>query len=275
MTTSPRTIITPPTGIGMPPLKELWAAREVFWRFGTRDIVLRYRQTVVGIAWVIIQPLVAAGLFSIVFGQVADLPSQGVPYLVFSFAGVLAWNLIDGVISRSSASLVANQALVSKVFFPRLLVPLSTVLSVMLDFAVAAMLLAVLLIVFGVAPGWGLLLLPVWVLAAVMIALGVGLAASAMMVKYRDVGYVLPWFTQVAFFATPVAYSLEAVPPNLEWLFQINPLTWLMECFRWSILDLYAPPVWQMVGIVGVGLVVLAGGTLVFQKMERGFADVI
>ena len=178
-----RTIIRPPQGIGLPPVREIWAAREVFWRFGTRDIVLRYRQTVVGIAWVIIQPL-----------------------------------------------------------------------------------LAVLLVVFGVAPGWGLALLPVWIIAGLMIALGIGLAASAMMVKYRDVGYVLPWVMQVAFFATPVAYSLEAVPDNLMWLFQLNPLTWLMEAFRWSLLDLYMPPLWQMFGIVGVGALVLAGGTLVFQN---------
>src|SRR5690554_1825510 len=195
-----RTIIRPPQGIGLPPVREIWAAREVFWRFGTRDIVLRYRQTVVGIAWVIIQPLVAAGLFSIMFGQVAELPSQGLPYIVFSFAGILAWNLTDGVVSRASASLVANQSLVSKVYFPRVLVPLSTALSVLLDFAVACGLLAVLLVVFGVAPGWGLALLPVWIIAGLMIALGIGLAASAMMVKYRDVGYVLPWVMQVAFF---------------------------------------------------------------------------
>lgn len=271
----PRTVITPPKGIGLPSGREVWEAREVLWRFGTRDILLRYRQTVVGVAWVILQPLAAAGIFSIIFGQVADLPSSGVPYFVFSFAGLLGWNLLGGIIDRASASLVANQSLVSKVFFPRLLVPFATALSVLLDFAVAFALFIVLLFVFGVNPGWQVLLLPVWMLVAIAIAMGVGIAAAALMVKYRDVGYVLPWVMQILFFATPVAYSLEAVPADVMWLFSSNPLTWLMEAFRWSLLGLQAPPVWQVVGLVVAALLIFTGGLLVFQKFERGFADVI
>lgn len=271
----PRTVITPPKGFGLPSWRELWEAREVFWRFGTRDIVLRYRQTVVGVAWVILQPLAAAGIFGILFGRVADFPSDGIPYFVFSFAGLLGWNLLSNIIARASASLVANQALVSKVFFPRLLVPLSTALSVLLDFAVAFALFVVLLFAFGVTPGWAILLLPVWILAAIAIAMGVGIAAASMMVKYRDVGYVLPWVVQTLFFATPVAYSLSAVPHDLAWLYAANPLTWLMEVFRWSLLGLDAPPLWQIGALGLTAIVVFFGGVLVFQKLERGFADVI
>jgi lipopolysaccharide transport system permease protein len=270
-----RTIITPPKRTGLPPFKELWLAREVFWRFGMRDVVLRYRQTVVGVAWVILQPLAAAGIFAIIFGQVAKLPSDGLPYFVFSFAGLLGWNLFSGVISRSSTSLVANQSLVSKIFFPRLLIPMSSVLSVLLDTAVALALLIVLLFVYHINPGWAILLLPVWTLFAVLFGLGIGIASAALMVKYRDVGYVLPWVMQILFYITPVAYSLEAVPPNLAWIFDANPLSWMMEAFRWSLLGLEQPPLWQLLGLAVASLAVLAAGLLVFQKLERGFADVI
>ncbi|MWB97271.1 ABC transporter permease [Agromyces seonyuensis] len=270
-----RTIITPPKGLGLPSFREIWSAREVLWRFGTRDILLRYRQTVVGVAWVVIQPLVGAGIFSLVFGGVAGLPSGGVPYFLFSLAGLLSWNLFASVIDRSAPSLVSNQALVSKVYFPRLLVPASTVLSVLLDTAVGLGLFVVLLFVFGVNPGWPVLLFPVWALLALMAGLGLGMAASAIMVKYRDVGYVLPWVVQVLFYATPVAYALEGAPADLRWLFELNPLTWMMEAFRWSMLGLDAPPLWQMGGFALFAVLLLALGLTVFQRYERTFADVI
>lgn len=270
-----RTIITPPGGIGLPNLREMWAAREVAWRFGVRDVVLRYRQTVVGVAWVLIQPLASAGIFTIVFGGVADLPSAGIPYFVFSLAGMLAWGLLSGVIERSAPSLVANQSLVAKVYFPRLLVPLSTTIAVLLDFVVGLAFLVILLFVTGVGISWAFLLTPVWVLLTLMIAIGIGTAASTLMVRYRDVGYMIPWVVQLLFFATPVAYSLEAVPDNLQGLFAANPFTWLMESYRWSLLGLDAPPLWQMFGLAGVAVLVLAGGLLVYQRFEREFADVI
>jgi lipopolysaccharide transport system permease protein len=270
-----RLIITPPRRTPLPPFRDMWRAREVFWRFGMRDILLRYRQTVIGVAWVILQPLVAAGVFAIIFGQVAKLPSGGLPYFVFSFAGLLGWNLFNGVIARASTSLVANQSLVAKIFFPRLLIPASSVLSVLLDFAVALVLMVVLLFVYHINPGWAILLLPFWILFAILLGLGVGIAAAALMVKYRDVGYVLPWLLQILFYVTPVAYSVDAVPPQLAWVFEANPLTWLMEGFRWSLLGQAPPPLWQLAGLVVVSFAVLAGGLLVFQKLERGFADVI
>lgn len=270
-----RTVITPPRGLALPSPRELWNAREVLWRFGTRDILLRYRQTVVGVAWVVIQPLVGAGIFSLIFGGVAGLPSGGVPYFLFSLAGLLGWGLFGTVVDRAAPSLVSNQALVSKVYFPRLLVPISTVLSVLVDTGVGLGLFVVLLFVFGVNPGWAILALPLIALAAVVLGLGIGLAASSLMVKYRDVGYVLPWVVQILFFATPVAYSLDGTPPDLRWAFEINPLTWLMEAFRWSMLGLEMPPLWQFVGLAAVAVGVFAIGVTVFQRYERTFADVI
>lgn len=244
-------------------------------RFGQRDIVLRYRQTFIGVAWVLIQPLASAGIFAIVFGAVAQLPTGGVPYFLFSFLSMLAWTLFSSTLSRAASSLVANQALVSKVFFPRMLVPLSTAASTLLDFGVGFLLGVVLLFAYGVNPGWPVLLVPLWVVVFALTALGVGLAASAWMVKYRDVQYVLPWLLQVALYATPVAYATEAVPESLRPLFLANPLAWMLDGFRWSTLGTAMPPAWQLVGSAIVAIAVFFLGAIVFQRYERVFADLI
>lgn len=244
-------------------------------RFGQRDIVLRYRQTFIGVAWVLIQPLASAGIFAIIFGAVAKLPTGGVPYFLFTFMSMLVWTLFSSTLSRAASSLVANQALVSKVFFPRMLVPLSSAASTLLDFSVGFALGIVLLFVYGVNPGWPVLLVPVWVLIFLTTALGVGLAASAWMVKYRDVQYVLPWVLQVALYATPVAYSVSAVPAALQPLFLANPLTWMLDGFRWSVLGTAMPPAWQLIGCVVVAPLVFFLGSTVFQRYERAFADLI
>lgn len=270
-----KTVILPPGTVALPSPREIWLARDVLIQFGKRDVLLRYRQTLVGVAWVVLQPLASAGIFAIVFGAVAGLPSGDVPYFVFSFAGMLAWNLFSGIVSRASGSMVSNQALVSKVYFPRLLVPLSTAMSALLDFAVAFVLFVVLLLIYGINPGWSVLLTPVWVLTTVLLALGVGVAASAATVLYRDLNYALPWILQLLLYGTPIAYSLSAVPAHLLWLFNLNPLTWMIQAYRWSLLGAAMPPTWQLLSLVGVSVVVFAGGVLLFQKLERGFADVI
>jgi lipopolysaccharide transport system permease protein len=268
-------VITPPGRFTLPRLRELWEAREVFLRFGLRDITLRYRQTALGVIWVVLQPLLAAGVFSIVFGTVADLPSGGVPYFIFSYAGLLAWNVFNGIVTRSSSSLVANQALVAKVFFPRMLVPLSTVVSVLLDFVVALAMFVVLLFVYDINPGWPVLLLPVWLLLTVMLAVGVGVSCSALMVRYRDVAYIVPVALQILLYASPIAYSLSAVPPELTTLYNLNPLTWLLQEFRWSLLGQTVPYLWQIIASVLVSFAALLFGAIFFQQFEREFADVI
>ena len=269
------TVITPPGRFSLPRWSELWEAREVAYRFAQRDVLLRYRQTAVGVAWVVLQPLASAGIFAIVFGQVADLSSDGVPYFVFSYMGMLAWNLFNNVLGRSAPSLVSNQSLVSKVFFPRMIVPLSSAASVLLDFFVALVLGVVLLVVYGINPGWPVLLVPVWVVLVVLFSAGLGLAASALQVKYRDVGYILPWLTQILLYASPVAYAVSEVPDNLRGLFNANPLTWMLGMFRWSLLGLDQPPLWQIGGFAIAAVVVFYVGALFFQSWERNFADVI
>lgn len=269
------TVITPPGRLNLPSWREVWGAREVAVRLAQRDLIVRYRQTVLGITWVLLQPLVSAGIFTIVFGQIADLSSGETPYFLFTLAGMLAWNLFNGSLGRASSSMVGNSSLVQKVFFPRLLVPLSSVASVVVDFLVGLALAVVLLFVYGINPGWPILLLPVWVLLIVMIGCGLGLASAAYMVKYRDVGYVLPWLVQSLLYASPVAYSLSEVPDRLRWLFEINPITWFLEAFRWSLVGTESPVGWQVLALVVGAPLILFLGTLVFQSNEREFADFI
>lgn len=269
------TVIEPPRRLNLPRWSDLWQAREVVNRLALRDIIVRYRQTILGVAWVIIQPVMSAGVFSLVFGTVAGLSSDGLPFFLFTLAGMLAWNVFNGTLTRASASLVANQALVSKVFFPRILVPISTAASVVLDFLVGLVVAVILLFFYGVNPGWAVLLVPVWVVLIAMLGLGIGIATSAMMVKYRDVGYILPWIMQILLYASPVAYSLNSAPANLRWIFEINPITWFLQSFRWSLIGTEMPPMWQMLGLVGIAVVVLFGGILYFQSSERQFADII
>lgn len=223
----------------------------------------------------VLQPLLGAGIFALVFGQMSDFPSDGVPYFVLSFAGTLAWSLFAGTFGQSSGSLVGNQALVSKVYFPRMLVPRSSTVPVLLDFLAALAVRGVLLMIGGVVAGPAPVMLPLWVAAMLLIANGLGLAFSANMVTDRDVACVIPFLIQMLLCATPVAYTLNAVLDNLRWLFELNPLTWILEGFRWSLLDLASPPLWQITGAPAVGVLTFVAGSLVFEQLERGFADVI
>lgn len=269
------TVIEPPGRLNLPRWRELWSSREVLLRFAQRDLILRYRQTVVGVAWVLIQPLAGAGIFTVVFGSVAGLSSDGTPYFLFSLSGLLAWTLFSSIATRASGTLVANQALVSKVFFPRLLVPLSAIASSAVDFVVGLALAAVLLVVYGLNPGPGILLVPVWAVLIVMMATGIGTAASAIMVSFRDVAYVLPWAFQVLLYASPVAYALSSVPERLRWFYDANPITWFLEAMRWSLIGSAPPAWWQIVGLAVGAPVVMLLGVAVFQRFEREFADVI
>ena len=267
--------IVPPGRLNLPPLRDLWDAREVAWVFGRRDIVLRYRQTAIGVLWVVLQPLVGAGIFSIIFGGVAKLPSDGVPYFMFSYVGMLVWNVFATVLTRASASMVANQQLVAKVFFPRALVPLSSAVSVLVDFAVAAVLGLILLFAFHLSPGLAILMTPFWLLCALLLALGLGLWGAALMVKFRDVAYVVPWLVQIGMYATPVAYAASAAPAKLRWFFDINPMAWIVEGFRNSFLGLAPNAWWQVVAAPVASLAVFTVGLLYFQSRERQFADLI
>lgn len=271
----PYLTIRPTSGWAALNLAEVWQYRDLLSSLATRDVKLRYRQTALGVIWVILQPLLAAGIFSFVFGKVAKLPSDGVPYFLFSYAGLLGWNLCSSTLMKVSGCLTGNAHLISKVFFPRLILPLSTLFSSLIDFGVAAGMMVVLMLVNHVPIGLGLLLLPVWMLLLLMIAVGVGLFCASLMVTYRDVQFVLPVAVQFALYASPIAYAVSAVPHNLRPLYFLNPLSSLLEAFRWSILGTGQLQWGYLAYSAVVAVTLLVGGAFAFKRMERQFADVI
>ena len=271
----PRIIISPPARFPVPNLKHLWESRDVVVRFGIRDITIRYRQTLLGIVWVILQPLLTALVFALVFGRVAKLPSNGVPYILFTYAGLIGWNLFSTVVTRGAGALVQNASLVSKVYFPRVHVPLSVALSAGLDYIVSFAFLIVLFAVNGFWPGWPIALLPVFTLLLLLLALGLGAVLSGLAVSYRDVQYVVPFTIQFLLYASPVAYAVSAVPARYRFWYQMNPLTWFMQEYRWCIVRQAMPPTWQIVGSIGVAISVFALCMVLFERMERGLADLI
>lgn len=263
-------------------LREIWQFRDLLFSLAGRDIRLRYRQTALGVSWVVLQPLIAAGLFSLVFGVLAGVPSEGVPYFVLSYTGMLAYNVFSNTLTKAGICLVGNAQLVSKVYFPRMVLPLSTAISSLLDFAVASVILIAMMIVYHVHVGWGILLMPVLLAVIMTLALGFGLWASALTVSYRDVQYILPVLIQFAMYASPVGFTLAWVieklqphHPRVVPFYMLNPLASLLEAFRWSWLgrgDLH----WGWLAYsLAFSLAALLAGGIAFRRMERRFADVI
>ena len=271
----PHLTIRPSRGwIGLD-LREIWQFRDLLESLALRDLKLRYKQTVLGVLWVVLVPLMAAGVFSFVFGTVAKLPSGKVPYLVFSFAGLLGWSYFAGVLTKISACLLGNSNLISKVFFPRLILPFSTIASNLVDFLVSAAVMAVLLVIYHVVPSPALLLLPVWMIMLTAVALGLGLSTAALAVSYRDIPYIIPVFTQILLYASPVAYSVNAVPARLRWVYSLNPLTPPLEAMRASLLGTAFPAAQSLLISAGLSFCILVIGLYSFKRMESKFADVI
>ena len=240
-----------------------------------RDITVKYRQTVLGTVWIFGGPLVSAGLFTFVFGRVANLSSGGVPYFAFSYAGLLGWNLFSNLLTSSSQALTNNSTLIGKIYFPRLVLPLSTGGSVLINTAISFVVMLVLLFIYRLGISVQILLLPAWLLLAVMLAVGIGLAVGAIAVTYRDVNYVVPMFTQLLLYLSPVAYGLDAVPKELRKIYLLNPFTTIVEGCRWSLLQHADLTGWAIVYTVILSVVVLMAGLVVFARLESSFADVI
>ena len=255
--------------------RELWRFRELLSVLAVRDLKLRYKQTVLGVAWVVLQPLMAAAVFAFVFGRVAGLGSDGKPYFLFAYTGLLGWNLFAGVLTRCGACLTGNAQLVSKVFFPRLILPLSTVPGALVDFAAGVAVLAALMAYHGVAPGWHLLaaVAPLTVLVAT--AVGMGVLVAALAVSYRDVLHMLPVLTQVLLFASPVAYAVSSVPPEVRAAYHVTPLAPALEGFRAAVLGTPPPPWGASAWSAAAAVALLTAGLCTFKRMERRFADVI
>ena len=267
--------IRPITGWVAINLIELWEYRELVYFLTWRDIKVRYKQTVFGAAWAVIQPVSMMLIFTVFFGNLVGVPSDGLPYPIFAFAALLPWQLFSRALTSASTSLVVNQRLITKVYFPRLLIPMSAVLSSLVDFGISLVLLLVMMIIYGIAPTPMLALLPLFTLLALMTALGVGFWLSALDAQYRDVRYTLPFLTQFWLFATPVVYPASLVPDRWSLLYGLNPMTGVVEGFRWALLGKTgAPDMMLAVSTIAV-LAVFMGGLYYFRRAENTFADVV
>jgi lipopolysaccharide transport system permease protein len=271
----PDLLIEPPAGWASLGLKELWEYRELLFFLTWRDIKVRYKQTALGAAWAVIQPVFMMVVFSLFFGKLGGIPSDGLPYPVFVFCALLPWQLFAFALSESSNSLVSNQNLITKVYFPRLVVPISAVLGGLIDFAIAFVILLGMMAYFRIVPGAAVLALPLFVLLAVATALGVGLWLSALNVQYRDVRYTIGFLTQFWLFATPVAYPSSIIPERWRWLYGVNPMAGVVEGFRWALLGKADAPGPLLAVSVGVVVLIFVSGLYYFRRMEETFADLV
>jgi lipopolysaccharide transport system permease protein len=273
----PVTRIRPTPGWKAINLKELWQFRELLWFLALRDIKVRYKQTALGVAWAILQPFLSMVLFTIFFGRLAGLEDRtgGIAYPVFTFCALVPWQFFSYALTQSSGSIVAEQRLLTKVYFPRLAIPLAPIASGLVDCGISFLLLLAMMAFYGVYPSAAVLLLPAFVLLAVLAALAVGLWLSALNAIYRDVRYTIPFLTQFWLFATPVAYPASLVPADWQWLYGLNPLVGVVEGFRWTLLGT-AQPAWSAVLVsTAVVLLLLVGGLYYFRRMEKTFVDVV
>lgn len=256
--------------------KDLWRYRELFYFLAWRDIVVRYKQTAIGISWAWLRPFLMMVVFTIVFGKLAKLPSQNVPYPILVLAGVLPWQLFSTAFSEAGSSLISNANLISKVYFPRLIVPTSSVIVSFVDFLISGIILAALMLWYGYFPSWRIFTLPLFIGIAFMAAMGAGLWIAALNVKYRDFRYVVPFVIQLGMYISPVGFSSSVVPEQWRALYSINPMVGVIDGFRWAILrgssDIYWPGF--MLSLVLI-LIVFVTGIRYFRETERTFADVI
>jgi lipopolysaccharide transport system permease protein len=256
-------------------LREVWDYRELLYFLTWRDVKVRYKQTLLGAAWAIIQPVMTMVVFSLFFGQLAQMPSDGIPYPIFSYTALVPWTLFANGLNQASNSLVGSAQLITKVYFPRLVVPISSVLSGVVDFLLAFLVLLGMMLYYGIAPSLNILWFPFLMLLAVSTALGVGLWLSALNVQFRDVRYVLPFLTQFWLFATPIAYPSSLLPEPWRTLYGVNPMVGVVEGFRWALLGTKSA-LGPLLGVsTVVALLLLTSGVFYFRRMERTFADVV
>jgi lipopolysaccharide transport system permease protein len=256
-------------------LGEIWEFRELLFFMAWRDVILRYKQTAFGVGWVILQPLATTLLFSILLGSVAKLPSQHIPYPVFVMAGFVPWSFFSSGMMRASVSLVANANLITKIYFPRAILPMASVLAGLVDIAVVLALFAVFCAVYGIVPSANVVLAPVFLGMSVVATLGTGLVLSAFNVRYRDVGAIIPFLTQFWLYVTPVVYPSTLVPERWQALYGLNPMAGAIAGFRWATLDAPSPDPSLMVSSLFATAFIFVAGIVVFRRVERSFADVI
>ena len=269
-------IIKPPSGWSALDLHDLWIYRELIFFMTWRDLKVRYKQTLLGASWAVLKPFLNMVVFTIFFGGLAKVPSEGVPYPIFSFAALLPWELFSNALSISSRSLVQNRHMITKIYFPRVILPLSSTLSGVVDFLIAFVILLAMMAFYRIQPTLNMLTLPLFLLLAIVAALGVGLWLSALNVLYRDIGYITPFLTQFWLFITPIVYPTSMIPEQWRVLYALNPMTGVVEGFRWAILGTQqgAPGLTLYISIA-VSVVLLVSGMYYFKRMERHFSDLV
>lgn len=273
----PTTIyIKPSTGLAALNLRDLWTYRELVYFMIWRDVKVRYKQTMLGAAWAVIQPVMTMLVFTFLFGRIAKLPSENIPYPIFSYTALLPWGLFVAALNQASRSLTANQNMVTKIYFPRLILPLASILSGLVDFVIAFIILIGLMFYYDVTPSINALwALPLFLLLAIIVALGVALWLAAINVQYRDVNYALPFMTQFWLFITPVAYSSNLISEKWQLLYSLNPMAGVVNGFRWALLGTDTGPGPEMAISVIISIIVLISGLFYFRNMEKTFADTI
>jgi lipopolysaccharide transport system permease protein len=271
----PHIVLQPRNGLFHLDLGSLWQYRELLYFLVWRDVKVRYKQTAIGIGWAILQPLMTMALFTVVFGNFAQIPSDGLPYPVFAYTALLPWTYFSQALSRSGTSLVGNANLLTKVYFPRLIIPLAAAAAPTVDFLFSFSILLGLMAWFGIVPTWGVLALPLFLLFAVLTALAVSLWLAPLNVQYRDVGHTIPFFIQFWMYASPVAYPISLVPESWRPLYSLNPMAGVIEGFRWALLGKDHPDFIVMAVSVTMMLALLLGGMVYFKKMEQTFADIV
>ncbi len=256
-------------------LSEIWRYRELLYFMAWRDIIVRYKQTAIGASWAIIQPLINMIIFTLIFGILARIPSEGVPYPVFAFAGLLPWAFFSQVLARGGNSVVGSSNLITKIYFPRLILPLASTAAPAVDFLLSFLMLLALMAWYHITPTWGLLVLPLFLGLAFMTAMAMTLWLSSLNVKYRDVGYIIPFMSQVWMYASPVAYPISVVPEKWRPFYSLNPMAGVIEGFRWALFGKESPDFMVIAISSSVVLALLVGGIVYFKRMEQTFADVI
>jgi homopolymeric O-antigen transport system permease protein len=269
------TVIRPPSGWAPPNLRELWHSADLVYFLAKRDVTIRYRQTAIGVLWAVLQPLILTAIFAIFLGRLAKVPSDGVPYALFALTGMTMWLFLSGSISKCSESTVASAALISKVYFPRLVVPIAALMPPLVDFAVAFVVLVAALLISGEGLQVQILLVPVVLGVAAMLTLGIGLWLSAIIVRFRDVTVMVPFALMVILWTSPILYPLSLIPEGSRDIYALNPFVGLLETFRWTVLPGAASPGLLLLVPAVMGLVLLVSGALYFGRAERRFADVI
>jgi len=256
-------------------LRELWEYRELLYFFAWRDIKVRYKQTVIGVAWAVLQPFLLMVVFTIFFGRLAAIPTNGVPYPLFSYVALLPWGLFAAGLATGGTSITANQALITRVYFPRILLPASTIVAALLDFGIASVVLVALMVYYGFVPTLAAIALPLLIMLAVVTSLGAGFWLSALDARYRDIRYTIPFLTQLWLFATPVIYPPSFVSGPLRWIYSINPMVGVVNGFRWALLgQTFAFDLSSWLSVV-VALVIFVSGIFYFLRVEKTLPDVV